>query len=215
MSDSDSTSVGHSSWAPSAKLLDAVPLSSAEPGANENHLEASLSVESSTREATALASEPVGYASLMGWEMLATSLENTHEVPIIVNEIGSIHPTPATAEQLVLNSVLEERMTIPEATSQSAIEQELVPAHAESPPLIYVEDMPTELTQSSVETGPISNFDILASQTILTPSVNVNDPAQIWAGQNSRGRTSTEPLAAPVQRRNGNKGQGQRKSIVL
>jgi hypothetical protein len=215
MSNSDSTSVGHPPRAPSVELLDAVPLSSAEPAANENYMEASPSVENPTREANALTSEPVGYASLMGWEMLAASHENTHEVPTVVNEIGSIRPAPATAEQLIPNFE-PEGMPMSEATSQSAIDRELVPTRAESPPLIYVEDMPTDLTQSSVETGPISNLDILASQAILAPSVDMDDnPSQIWAGQNSRGWASTESSAAPVQRRNGNKGQGQRKSIVL
>ena len=179
-------------------------------------MEASLSVESSTGEATALASEPVAYESLMGSGILAASLENTHEVPIVVNDIGSIRPIPVTVEQLVLNSELEARMTMHEATSQPAIEQELVPKRAENPPLIQEKDMLADLTQSSVKTGPISNFHILASQAILAPSVDTDDNlSQIWTGQNSRGRTSTESSAAPVQRRNGNKGQGQREPIVL
>lgn len=216
MSNSESTSIEHPPKTPSVKLLDTVPLSSVEPAANKNHMEAGPSTENSAREATALASEPVGYASLMGWEMLTASPENTHEVPIVVNEIGSIRPTPATAEQLVLGFELEKRMPTPEITSQSAIEQELVPARAESPPLIYVEDMPTDLTQFSVGTGPTSNLNILASQAIVAPSMDTNDnPSQIWAGQNSKGQLSTESSATPVQRRNGNKGQGQRKSIVL
>lgn len=169
-------------------------------------MEASPTVENSTREA-APACEPVERASLMGWEMLGASLENTHELPIAINGIPSIRATPTTAEQLALPSDLE-MTTRPEATSHSAIGQELVPTRAE--------DMSTELTRSSVETGPISNFDILASQAILAPSVDPHDsPLKIWEGENARGRAAGESPATTVKRRNGNTGQGQqRKSIV-
>jgi len=127
-------------------------------------------------------------------------------------------------------------MTMPEATSPSAIEQELVPTHAANPPLIHIDDMPTELTRSeaavaveeispphseattretppsvvktpirhpSAENGTIFNFDVPASQTGRSAGTNDNS-SQIRGGRST----------APVKRSNGNKGQGQRKSIV-
>jgi hypothetical protein len=172
----------------------------------------------------------------MDWEMLAASPEHTLELPVVVNEINSIRATPTTAEQLVFSFELEERMTMPEATSPSAIEQELVPTHAANPPLIHIDDMPTELTRSeaavaveeispphseattretppsvvetpirhpSAENGTIFNFDVPASQTGRSAGTNDNS-SQIRGGRST----------APVKRSNGNKGQGQRKSIV-
>jgi hypothetical protein len=236
-SDSDSSFIGDSCKAPSVRLLDAVPLSSA-PAENGNHVAPSLIVESSTRGPAALASEPVGYAASMDWEILLASPKNTLELPVVVNEIGSIRAASASAEQLVLNSELEETMTMPEAALPPAIEQDLIPIRAANPPLIYVDGMHTELARSkaaiaveaisapnseatsretassiveapirhpSVENGPISNFDMPASQAIPARSVGSNEnSSQIRPGKS----------AAPVKRSNSNKGQGQRKLIV-
>ena len=215
-----------------------MPLSSAAPAENGSHVAPSLIVESSTRGPAALASEPVGYTASMDWEMILASPKNALELPVVVNEIGSIRAAPASAEQLVLSSELEERMTMPEAASSPAIEQDLVPIRAATPPLIYVDGMHTELTRTeaaiaveaisapnseatsretassiveapirhpAVENGPISNFDVPASQAIPARSVGNNDnSSQIRPGRS----------AAPVKWSNSDKGQGQRKSIV-
>jgi hypothetical protein len=231
----DSTSIKGFSKASSLELLpDKVAVSPPAAVGNgaRSHSASGLKGEDSKREAAPLASEPGGHALPMRREMFTASPENTLELPIITNEIAPAHTTPAAAEQLALTSEPEEMMTVPEATSRPADEQDLVPTNATNPlhgidepagpPLAYITDTPSKPARSDAavpETAPSAGEPIGASSIEAISESYFDMPA---SQENTRtgfsAETSYESLAASmVGRGNGNENAGcrQEESTVL
>ena len=244
---SDSISIQGFSKASSPELLPdtvaASPPAAVRNGAR-SHSASGLKGKNSKRETDPLASEPGGHAVLMRREMFTASPGNNLELPIITNEIVSVHAPPTAAEQLVLTSEPEEMMTVPEATSRPADEQELVPTHATKPPhgieepaglpLVYITDMPSKPARSdaAVPVGnisaphseaPVPETAPSAGEPIGTSSIEAISYFDMPASQeNTRtgfsAETSYESLVAPmVGRGNGNENAGcrQEESTVL
>lgn len=199
-----SISIKGFSKASSLELLSDTAAASPPAAVRNGHSASGLKGENSKREAVPLASEPGGHAVLMRKEMFTASPENTLELPIITNEIASVHAPPAAAEQLVITSEPEEMMTVPEATLRLADEQELVPTkpphgieEPARPPLVNITDTPSKPARSDAAVPKTAGEPIGTSSIEATSYFDMPAPPENTRTGFST-ETSCEPLAAPM-----------------